>query len=113
MCETFRAKTPRRNIRVVIYLLCVAAPMMLRSISLSSSGVHSLQASWEKPPGGVDSYVLALLRDRCVKHQAFRLVVGSSPCPESLSKTPSLAAAAAVIREALDQNVTWCQTGSV
>lgn len=40
--------------------------MALRSITLRSSGVTSLQASWEKPPGDVDSYRLTLLQDRCV-----------------------------------------------
>lgn len=40
--------------------------MELHTINLSSSGVDSLLASWEKPPGDVDSYTLTLLRDRCV-----------------------------------------------
>ncbi|XP_011489637.1 receptor-type tyrosine-protein phosphatase beta isoform X1 [Oryzias latipes] len=38
-------------------------PMELRTINLRSSGVDSLQASWEKPPGDVDSFNLILLQD--------------------------------------------------
>uniref|UniRef100_A0A3Q3J0X5 protein-tyrosine-phosphatase n=1 Tax=Monopterus albus TaxID=43700 RepID=A0A3Q3J0X5_MONAL len=47
-------------------------PMALRAITLSSSGVDSLQASWEKPPGDVDSYSLTLLQGRfvCVSVEA-------------------------------------------
>uniref|UniRef100_A0A3Q0RGW8 protein-tyrosine-phosphatase n=1 Tax=Amphilophus citrinellus TaxID=61819 RepID=A0A3Q0RGW8_AMPCI len=41
-------------------------PMELQVIALSNSGVDSLQASWKKPPGDVDSYTLTLLKDRCV-----------------------------------------------
>ncbi|XP_026217462.1 receptor-type tyrosine-protein phosphatase beta isoform X2 [Anabas testudineus] len=52
-------------------------PMALRTISLRSSGVSSLQASWEKPPGDVDSYTLTLLRDSTVV-QNFSVPVGSS-----------------------------------
>ncbi|XP_029018669.1 receptor-type tyrosine-protein phosphatase beta [Betta splendens] len=37
-------------------------PVALTSIRLSSSRVDSLQASWEKPAGDVDSYALSLLR---------------------------------------------------
>lgn len=40
--------------------------MALSTITLRSSGVSSLQASWEKPLGDVDSYTLTLLQDRCV-----------------------------------------------
>ncbi|XP_047245590.1 receptor-type tyrosine-protein phosphatase beta isoform X2 [Girardinichthys multiradiatus] len=42
------------------------APMALRTISLSNSGVNSLQVTWEKPPGDVDSYKLALLQNSVV-----------------------------------------------
>ncbi|XP_044041315.1 receptor-type tyrosine-protein phosphatase beta isoform X2 [Siniperca chuatsi] len=52
-------------------------PMALRTISLRSSGVSSLQASWEKPPGDVDSYTLTLLRDSVVV-QNYSVPVGSS-----------------------------------
>ncbi|XP_029901748.1 receptor-type tyrosine-protein phosphatase beta-like isoform X2 [Myripristis murdjan] len=38
-------------------------PMAMHSFTLSSTGVDSLQASWEKPPGDLDSYSLTLLRD--------------------------------------------------
>ncbi|XP_067437919.1 receptor-type tyrosine-protein phosphatase beta [Thunnus thynnus] len=41
-------------------------PMALSTITLSSSGVDSLQASWQKPPGDVDSYTLTLLQDSVV-----------------------------------------------
>ncbi|KAM9705755.1 receptor-type tyrosine-protein phosphatase beta isoform 1-T2 [Menidia menidia] len=42
------------------------APEALRTIKMRTSGVDSLQASWEKPPGDVDSYSLTLLRDGVV-----------------------------------------------
>lgn len=45
----------------------VAVPKALRKLTLRSSGVTSLQASWEKPPGDVDSYTLTLLLGRCVQ----------------------------------------------
>ncbi|KAF6714483.1 Receptor-type tyrosine-protein phosphatase beta [Oryzias melastigma] len=41
-------------------------PTELRTVKLRSSGVDSLQASWEKPPGDVDSYRLTLLQDSFV-----------------------------------------------
>lgn len=53
----------------------VAVPMALRSLTLTSSGVTSLQASWEKPPGDVDSYTLALLLGRCVQAEITDLVL--------------------------------------
>ncbi|XP_056223519.1 receptor-type tyrosine-protein phosphatase beta-like [Seriola aureovittata] len=52
-------------------------PMALQTITLRSSGVDSLQASWEKPPGGVDSYTLTLLQDSSVL-QNVSVAVGSS-----------------------------------
>ncbi|GAA6227007.1 receptor-type tyrosine-protein phosphatase beta-like [Lates japonicus] len=52
-------------------------PMALSTITLSSSGVDSLQASWEKPLGDVDSYTLTLLHDSTVV-QNFTVPVGSS-----------------------------------
>ncbi|KAM8739685.1 receptor-type tyrosine-protein phosphatase beta [Acanthopagrus schlegelii] len=52
-------------------------PMALRTITLRSSGVRSLQASWEKPPGDVDSYTLTLLQDSVVV-QNLSVPVGSS-----------------------------------
>ncbi|XP_071391582.1 receptor-type tyrosine-protein phosphatase beta-like, partial [Centroberyx affinis] len=52
-------------------------PMALRSITLSSTGVDSLQASWEKPPGDVDSYTLTLLRDSALV-RSLSLGAGSS-----------------------------------
>uniref|UniRef100_A0A673A784 protein-tyrosine-phosphatase n=1 Tax=Sphaeramia orbicularis TaxID=375764 RepID=A0A673A784_9TELE len=41
-------------------------PMALTTLSLSSSGVDSLRASWEKPPGDVESFTLTLLQDSVV-----------------------------------------------
>ncbi|KAL7370550.1 hypothetical protein ABVT39_003709 [Epinephelus coioides] len=52
-------------------------PMALRVITLRSSGVNSLQASWEKPPGDVDSFTLTLLQDSVVV-QNHSVPVGSS-----------------------------------
>lgn len=52
-------------------------PMAFRSLTLRSSGVDSLKASWEKPPGNVDSYMLTLLRDSVVV-QNVSVPVGSS-----------------------------------
>uniref|UniRef100_A0A3Q3W1C4 protein-tyrosine-phosphatase n=1 Tax=Mola mola TaxID=94237 RepID=A0A3Q3W1C4_MOLML len=39
---------------------------VLQSVN-PSENFTSLQASWEKPPGDVDSYMLTLLQDRCVQ----------------------------------------------
>ncbi|XP_029350961.1 receptor-type tyrosine-protein phosphatase beta [Echeneis naucrates] len=52
-------------------------PMALDAITLSSSGVSSLQASWKKPEGDVDSYTLTLLQDGAVV-QRFTVPVNSS-----------------------------------
>ncbi|XP_030575933.1 receptor-type tyrosine-protein phosphatase beta [Archocentrus centrarchus] len=52
-------------------------PMELQVIALSNSGVDSLQASWKKPPGDVDSYTLTLLKDSVVV-QNYSLPVSSS-----------------------------------
>ncbi|XP_077956952.1 receptor-type tyrosine-protein phosphatase beta isoform X2 [Gasterosteus aculeatus] len=41
-------------------------PMALGAVTLSSSGVSRLRASWDKPPGDVDSYTMVLLRDSAV-----------------------------------------------
>lgn len=41
-------------------------PMPLKTISLSSSGVDSLQVLWDKPPGDVESYVFNLLLDSVI-----------------------------------------------
>ncbi|XP_042371322.1 receptor-type tyrosine-protein phosphatase beta-like [Plectropomus leopardus] len=51
--------------------------MALDAISLTSAGVSSLQASWEKPPGDVDSFTLTLLQDSAVV-QNYSVPVGSS-----------------------------------
>ncbi|XP_030296412.1 receptor-type tyrosine-protein phosphatase beta [Sparus aurata] len=52
-------------------------PMALSTITLRSSGISSLQASWEKPLGDVDSYTLTLLQDSVIL-QNFSVPVGSS-----------------------------------
>ncbi|XP_031158339.2 receptor-type tyrosine-protein phosphatase beta isoform X2 [Sander lucioperca] len=52
-------------------------PMALQAITLTCSGVNSLQASWEKPPGDVDSFTLTLLQDSVVV-QNYSVPVGSS-----------------------------------
>ncbi|KAF1372106.1 hypothetical protein PFLUV_G00261460 [Perca fluviatilis] len=52
-------------------------PMALQMITLTCSGVSSLQASWEKPPGDVDSFILTLLQDSVVV-QNYSVPVGSS-----------------------------------
>ncbi|XP_067345749.1 receptor-type tyrosine-protein phosphatase beta isoform X2 [Channa argus] len=52
-------------------------PKELSTISLRSLGVDCLRASWEKPPGDVDSFMLTLLRDSVVV-QNFNVPVGSS-----------------------------------
>ncbi|XP_054480416.1 receptor-type tyrosine-protein phosphatase beta [Anoplopoma fimbria] len=52
-------------------------PMALRALTVRSSGVNSLQASWEKPPGDVDSFTLTLLQDSVVL-QNHSVPVGSS-----------------------------------
>ncbi|KAM9846095.1 receptor-type tyrosine-protein phosphatase beta [Aulostomus maculatus] len=41
-------------------------PMAIERINLHSSAVDSLQVSWEKPPGEVDSYRVTLLQDGVV-----------------------------------------------
>ncbi|KAM4615531.1 receptor-type tyrosine-protein phosphatase beta isoform 2-T2 [Polymixia lowei] len=54
-------------------------PMALRSITLTSTArrADSLQASWEKPPGDLDSYTLTLLQDS-VLVQSHHVEVNSS-----------------------------------
>lgn len=51
-------------------------PMPLKIISLSSSGVDSLQVLWEKPPGDVESYMLTLLLHSDIV-QNYSIPVGS------------------------------------
>ncbi|XP_068162666.1 receptor-type tyrosine-protein phosphatase beta [Antennarius striatus] len=52
-------------------------PIALRTVSLRSASVSSLEASWEKPPGDVDAYVMTLLRDG-VALQNHSVPLGSS-----------------------------------
>ncbi|XP_053271361.1 receptor-type tyrosine-protein phosphatase beta [Pleuronectes platessa] len=71
---TFNVLTPGRRYSITVATRSVhvdtsvsvegsTVPMALSTITLSSSGVDSLKASWEKPPGDVDSYTLTLLHD--------------------------------------------------
>uniref|UniRef100_H3C9X6 protein-tyrosine-phosphatase n=1 Tax=Tetraodon nigroviridis TaxID=99883 RepID=H3C9X6_TETNG len=55
-----------------------AVPLPLRSLTLSSSGLGGLRASWEKPPGDVDSYSLTLLQDSVVVQNHSLPVAASS-----------------------------------
>ncbi|XP_058481071.1 receptor-type tyrosine-protein phosphatase beta [Solea solea] len=73
---TITVATRSGNLNTTVSVEGRTVPMALRTISLSSSGVDSLQASWEKPPGDVDAYTLTLLRDS-VLVQNFTVPVGS------------------------------------
>ncbi|XP_034382394.1 receptor-type tyrosine-protein phosphatase beta [Cyclopterus lumpus] len=85
---TFNVLTPGRkytvtvttrsgNLNTSVSLEGRTVPMALRVITLRSSGVRSLQASWEKPPGDVDLVSLTLLQDSVVI-QNYSVPVGSS-----------------------------------
>ncbi|XP_056280554.1 receptor-type tyrosine-protein phosphatase beta isoform X2 [Pseudoliparis swirei] len=74
---TFNVLTPGRkytvtvttrsgNLNTSVSLEGRTVPMALRVITLRSSGVRCLQASWEKPPGDVDLVSLTLLQDSVV-----------------------------------------------
>nr|XP_057923395.1 receptor-type tyrosine-protein phosphatase beta isoform X2 [Doryrhamphus excisus] len=52
-------------------------PVALSAVTLRSVGVDSLQASWEKPRGDVDSYKVVLLKDGVAVHN-HSLPVGSA-----------------------------------
>ncbi|XP_069376043.1 receptor-type tyrosine-protein phosphatase beta isoform X2 [Paralichthys olivaceus] len=86
---TFNVLTPGRRYSITVATRSVnlntsvsvegsTVPMALRTITLSSSGVDSLQASWEKPPGDVDSYTLTLLHDSVVVQNLSVSVTSSS-----------------------------------
>lgn len=49
---------------LLVVCCCASVPMALSSLTLRTTGVSSLQASWQKPSGDVDFYRLTLLRDR-------------------------------------------------
>ncbi|XP_041819608.1 receptor-type tyrosine-protein phosphatase beta [Chelmon rostratus] len=74
---TITVTTASRNLNTSVSLEGRTVPLPLRSITLRSSGVSSLQASWEKPPGDLDSYSLTLLHDGVVV-QNHSVPVGSS-----------------------------------
>ncbi|XP_023118290.2 receptor-type tyrosine-protein phosphatase beta [Amphiprion ocellaris] len=74
---TITVTTRSRNLNTSVSVEGRTVPMALRKITLSNSGVGSLQASWEKPPGDVDSYALTLLQDSVVV-QNYSAPAGSS-----------------------------------
>ncbi|KAM9335025.1 receptor-type tyrosine-protein phosphatase beta [Symphorus nematophorus] len=69
--------TRSRNLNSSVSVEGRTVPMKFRSITLRNLGVDSLKASWEKPPGDVDSYTLTLLQDSVVV-QNHSVPVGSS-----------------------------------
>ncbi|CAJ1054300.1 receptor-type tyrosine-protein phosphatase beta-like [Xyrichtys novacula] len=85
---TFNVLTPGRRYNITVTTRSgklnssvsvegATVPMALRSLTLRSSGVNSLKASWEKPPGDVDLYTLTLLKDSAVVKN-YTVPVGSS-----------------------------------
>ncbi|XP_070847690.1 receptor-type tyrosine-protein phosphatase beta [Chaetodon trifascialis] len=74
---TITVTTASGNLNTSVSLEGRTVPMALRTITLRSSGVSSLWASWEKPPGDLDSYRLTLLQDGVVL-QNHSVPVGSS-----------------------------------
>ncbi|XP_035536285.1 receptor-type tyrosine-protein phosphatase beta-like [Morone saxatilis] len=74
---TITVTTRSRNLNTSVSVDGRTVPMAMRAFSLRSSGVSSLRASWEKPPGDVDSYTLTLLQDSVVV-QNYSVPVGSS-----------------------------------
>ncbi|XP_077357114.1 receptor-type tyrosine-protein phosphatase beta isoform X1 [Festucalex cinctus] len=71
---TFNVLTPGRvydiavtttsgNLNASVFVRGRTVPAALSAMTLRSVGVDSLQASWAKPRGDVDSYTLALLKD--------------------------------------------------
>ncbi|KAK5849431.1 hypothetical protein PBY51_009074 [Eleginops maclovinus] len=60
-------------------------PMALRALTLRSSGVNSLTASWEKPPGDVDSFSLTLLQGGTVLQNTSVPVSSSSVVLDGLT----------------------------
>ncbi|XP_054617384.1 receptor-type tyrosine-protein phosphatase beta [Dunckerocampus dactyliophorus] len=76
---TFNVLTPGRHYTITVKTRSGMAsasvsveghtvPMALSAITLRSAGVDSLQASWEKPRGDVDSYKVVLLKDGVAVH---------------------------------------------
>ncbi|KAK2859223.1 hypothetical protein Q5P01_003843 [Channa striata] len=84
-------------------------PMAIGTISLRSS-VDSLQASWEKPPGDVDSFMLTLLRDSVVV-QNISVPVGStsllmsSLTPGALYKLQTATVSGGLVSETRTQEI--------
>ncbi|XP_065807376.1 receptor-type tyrosine-protein phosphatase beta isoform X1 [Labrus bergylta] len=86
---TFNVLTPGRRYNITVATRSgklnssvsvegTTAPMALSSLTLMSSGVDSLKASWEKPRGDVDSYTLTLLQDGVVVQNVSAPVSSSS-----------------------------------
>ncbi|KAM9771865.1 receptor-type tyrosine-protein phosphatase beta isoform 2-T2 [Syngnathus typhle] len=85
---TFNVLTPGRiynitvtarsgNLNASVFVEGRTVPMALSAMTLRSVAVDSLQASWEKPRGDVDSYQLALLQDSVVvQNHSVALPVG-------------------------------------
>ncbi|CAN9508322.1 unnamed protein product [Ophioblennius macclurei] len=63
---TITVTTRSNNLSTSVSVEGRTVPMAIRSITLSSVGVDSLKASWEKPPGDVESYSLTLLQDSVI-----------------------------------------------
>uniref|UniRef100_A0A8P4GG41 protein-tyrosine-phosphatase n=1 Tax=Dicentrarchus labrax TaxID=13489 RepID=A0A8P4GG41_DICLA len=74
---TITVTTRSRNLNASVSVDGRTVPKAMQAFSLRSSGVSSLRASWEKPPGDVDSYTLTLLQDSVVV-QNYSVPVGSS-----------------------------------
>ncbi|XP_038161140.1 receptor-type tyrosine-protein phosphatase beta isoform X2 [Cyprinodon tularosa] len=74
---TITVTTRRGKLNTSVSVEGRTAPMALSTIKLSNTGVSSLQAQWEKPPGDVDCYNLTLLQNSVVV-QNHRVPAGST-----------------------------------
>uniref|UniRef100_A0A3P8P794 protein-tyrosine-phosphatase n=1 Tax=Astatotilapia calliptera TaxID=8154 RepID=A0A3P8P794_ASTCA len=62
-------------------------PMELHAFTLRNMGVNNLEASWTKPPGDVDLYMLTLLQDRWyLKHFKNDTIIFLFSAPEPVSE---------------------------
>ncbi|XP_047431012.1 receptor-type tyrosine-protein phosphatase beta [Mugil cephalus] len=87
-------------------------PMALGTINLSSSGVDSLKASWEKPPGDVDSYTLTLLRDSVLVQNHSVPASSSSLLMTGLTPGALYSLQAVTVSGELQSKVTSLETGT-
>uniref|UniRef100_A0A8C4DSE1 protein-tyrosine-phosphatase n=1 Tax=Dicentrarchus labrax TaxID=13489 RepID=A0A8C4DSE1_DICLA len=91
---TITVTTRSRNLNASVSVDGRTVPKAMQAFSLRSSGVSSLRASWEKPPGDVDSYTLTLLQDRwvsepgsgCVFKLLYKYIILSLSAPASVSE---------------------------